>query len=426
VFQFLARVGRWPLRHPKTCALLALVLALGGLAAGAGVLYWRAGQFPAAEQALSAGRFDEARHHLRRCLSWSPDDPDVLCLAARLERVEGHYEEAAAYLDECVRRHGAGRLSSLEATLLRTQQGDLSEERVLLGLVHAADPQSPWILEALARANLEALRFRQASVCLQLWLKEQPDCARALELHGNTLEHMAAIPPATKAYERALQLDPERWRVRLRLASILVERKRLDEAAPHLDQLERDHPDDADVCVLLGRRDVLQYQPGRAREHFRAALRTDPKHFRALFQLGKLELQQDHLQEAEGWLARANQAAPFDTHTHLALAECYTLLGDTTGKAEQHRRRHDEIKNHSRKIDEILVKRLPAAPKNPELLTELAGHFFGVGQDRLGLQFLNQALEVDRTCRPAHAALAAYYERVGAPEKAAPHHALAK
>jgi predicted Zn-dependent protease len=403
-----------------------LVLALGGLAAGAGVLYWRAGQFPAAEQALSAGRFDEARDHLRRCLSWSPDDPDVLCLAARLERVEGHYKEAAAYLDECVRRHGASRLSSLEATLLRTQQGDLSEERVLFGLVHAADPQSPWILEALARANLDALRFRQATVCLQLWLKAQPDCARALDLHGAALEHRGEILAATRAYERALQLDPGRWRVRVRLASVLQEWNHPDEAAPHLDRLEREHPENADVCLLLGQRDVSESRPDRARERFRAALRADPKQFRAMVQLGKLELQQDRVQEAEGWLARAHQAAPFDIHTHLALAECYTRLGDTAGKAEWHRRRHDEIKNHSRKIDEILGKRLPAAPKNPELLTELAGHFFGVGQDRLGLQFLHQALEVDRTCRPAHAALAAYYERVGAPEKAAPHHALAK
>jgi Tfp pilus assembly protein PilF len=388
------------------------------------MLYWRSGQLPAAERALREGNFAEARARLSRCLSWSPDDPEVLCLAARLERVEGNYDAAAAFLEQCQARTGATPLLALESSLLRAQRGDLSEERTLLQLADGDNPQTPWILEALTQAHLRAFHFALVMRLTERWLKLQPDCARALEYRGRAMEHLRVITQAVETYERALDLEPGRWQVRLRLVSLLLDNSRVGEASPHLAVLEREHPDDPDVLVLLGQRDVFQNRLDQAGEHFGAALRADPKHFRAMLQLGKLELQRDRPKEAEHWLARAHQAFPFNMHIHFALSECYVRLGDPA-KASFHLSRHDEIKMHSRKIDSLLAEKYPAAPNNPQLLTELGVHFFGVGQNHLGEQFLQNALRVDGNYVLAHAALADHYEQIGETGLAATHRAHA-
>jgi Tfp pilus assembly protein PilF len=406
----------------------AVLVASAACAAGAGigVWHWRVEQLPAAERALAEGNFGKARFHLDRCLSWSPNDPDVLALTARLERVDGHIDAAAVLLERCQSRHGISSLAALESSLLRVQSGDLSEETPLIQRLTTADAETPWILEALARGHLQASHWPTAMLYLDGWLKLQPDCVRAHELHGRTLERLTSMTKAMKSYERALELDPSRLQARLRLAGLLLDGQRLVDATPHLEILERDHFDHPDACVLVGRYHVFRSKSDRARQCFEAALRSDPNHVPAMIHLGKLYLQLDRPDEAERLLARAHQAFPFDKYVHFTLAECYVRLGDTSGKAEYHRRRHAEIVRHSKQLDELLSKKLPAAPKDPALLAAAGVHYFAVGQDQLARHFLYSALRVDGRCAPAHIALADYFDRVGQGKRAAFHRVQAK
>jgi tetratricopeptide (TPR) repeat protein len=391
-----------------------------------GVWHWKAEQLPAAERAMAEGNFGKARLHLDRCLSWSPKDPEVRALAARLERVDGHLDAAAVHLERYQSRHGFSSLAALESSLLRVQSGDFSEESSLIQRLNAADTETPWILEALARGHLQASHWPTAMTYLDDWLKLQPDCVRALEWRGRTLERLTSITKAVKSYERALELDPSRLQARLRLAGILLEGQRLVDASPHLEILERDHLDHPDACVLVGRYHAFRSQSESARQCFEAALRSDPNHVPAMIHLGKLHLQLDRPDEAERLLARAHQAFPFDKYVHFTLAECYVRLGDTSGKAEYHRRRHAEIVRHSKQLDELLSKKLPAAPKDPKLLAAAGVHYFAVGQDQLARLFLYSALRVDGGYAPAHVALADYFIRVGQGERAAFHRAQAQ
>jgi tetratricopeptide (TPR) repeat protein len=202
----LARRWRWPYRHGRACLLAALLVGAAGAAGGA--WYWRAGQLPAAERALRDGDFAAARVYLDRCLSWSPGDPEALCLAARLERVEGRYEAAAAHLEACQERHGVTPQVALEYSLLRAQRGDLTEEWTLLLLATPDNPQTPWILEALTRAHLNALHYAVALRLADLWVRMQPDCVRALEMRGRAKEHLRIWTKALANYARVLELDP--------------------------------------------------------------------------------------------------------------------------------------------------------------------------------------------------------------------------
>jgi len=425
VFKPLARLWIWARNHLRLCIVLTLLVA--GLGAGIGVLRWRAGQLPAAERALREGRFAEARDHLNRCLSWSPDDPDVLCLAARLERVEGRYDAAAGYLDRCQARQGTTTaLCALEAELLRIQRGDLSQATTVLGLADADNPQTPWILEAVARALMNDLQFRPALAYLDRWLRLQPDCVRALEMSGHMLEKIHRIDDALRRYERALQLDPERWQARLRIVDQLLNNNaRVREASPHITILGRQHPEHPDVRLALGLRALDEGKTDQAREWFLRALEADPKHVRSLIQLGKLDLAEGKAAEAEKWLTRAVTLHPYDIQLHFHLSKCCSELKGREKEAKLHWEKYEALKKHNKRLDEMLNTKELANSSDPKVLTEIGGHFLALGQERLGVMWLNKALRGNADYPPAHELLAEYFERTGRPEAAARHRARA-
>ena len=412
---------QWLRAHSRLC-LASLVCAIA-VGVWLGVVFWRLSQFRAAERAVEDGHFIQARNHLNRCLTYWPHDANVISLAARLERLEGHYEAAEALLTTCLTHNGPTSLSALEAMLLKVQRGDLADEGLLLKLVDSGNPHSPWILEALARAHLAALRFRPALDRLEHWLKIQPDCLRALDLQGRILEHTGWPDKAMEIYERMLQRDPRRWQIRLRLVAILLSSVAIPEASVHLGILERDQPDSADVQVALGQRDNLLGQSDQARLRFRRALAIDSKHVGALLQLGKLDVEMDQLAEAENRLTRAAELRPFDLDVHFNLFRCYRR-GGKKAQADFHRHKYEVLRKNTDQINNLLLEKIPKAPKDPDLLTKVGTLFLAVGEEQRGIDWFKRALTFDPNYRPAHAALAEYYEQARQPEKAAGHRAL--
>jgi tetratricopeptide (TPR) repeat protein len=402
-----------------------VLLGVCSLAVVVGVVCWRAGQLPAAERALRAGQFEEARVRLNRCLEWSPNDPEVLCLAARLERVEGNYAAAAAYLGRNDERQGTIPLCALEAALLRAQRGDLTEQQSLIQLATTDNPETPWILEALARAQMDVLQYRRALDFLDAWLRIDPGCVRALEWSGRMLEWIHHIDDALSRYDKALRIDPERWTARLRIVDLLMNnRSRSQEAAPHIAILSKQHPEHPDVRLVLGLRALDEGRPDQAREWFLRATEADPKHFRSLVQLGKLDLQQGRPDDAEKWLSRALPLRPYDKQLHRNLWECYQRLKGREKEAADHKRRFEDLEEHNRRLDEMMTDQKLVTSTAPRVLAEIGNHFMALGQDKLGLQWLNKALRRDPGYSPAHEALAEYYERIGRADLAVQHRAL--
>jgi tetratricopeptide (TPR) repeat protein len=425
VAKLLAPVWRWSCNHPRLYVAIALSACGVGVGAGLVVLRWRAEQLPAAERALRAGSFAEARLRLDRCLGWSPADADALCLAARLERVEGNYDAAEALLEKCQSRHGSTRLGTLEYCLLQAQSGDLSQERTLIGLAEADPEQAPWIWEAMARARMDTMQCRPAILCLDAWLKLQPECARAVEWRARMLEQILRFDDALATYERALHLEPERWLARLRLVDLLLSKEKVREASPHITVLLNQHPEHSDVRLVAGLRTTFESDPEKAREWFSSSLEANPNNFRALVQLGKLDLERGRPADAEGWLARAVRVHPYDIQTHFNLAKCYAQLPGRQKDAALHQARFESLSKHNKRLNELLNTKETATSTDPKILTEIGSRFLAVGQDRLAVTWLRKALRVNAEYGPAHAALAEHFERAGQGEEAAAHRARA-
>lgn len=405
---------RWP-----WLALAAGLAVVAGFLASEG---WAAWEERAARRAADEDHLDEAQQHIDRALRVRPKSAAELLLAARIARRRGAYAQAEQYLTRCREANGMSEPLQLEWLLLRCQRGEVDELAPgLWALVRAGHPESPAILEALASTYWRTTRYSDALKCLNKWIELEPGSARALSSRGFVSNQMDHRPQAIADYQRALELQPWRSSVRLRLAELLVESSRQAEATPHLEKLLQEQPNNPDVLVLLARCRLVQAKPDEARALLDRVLAEHPNHFDALLRRGEVEYTERHFAEAEKWQRQALAQKPSDPEARYAL---YLSLQGQDGAQKQAQAKEEfarwrQERQDRDKLVRLLRTELDRDPTNPDLLCEAGVLFLKQGEDQRGLFWLRRALALN----PRHAAtlraLAEYYERAHNPEKAA-------
>ena len=406
--------------HPKTTALFLLLVVLA--AGAAGTCYYARRQWRDAEVAVKETQYKDALQNLRRCLFFWPNDPQVHLLYARAARLSGDFETAEDHLNKCLKiQHGASDEVQLEFLLMRVQRGEVDEVAPsLMTLVDNQHPESEMILETCAGAYMYNHRYRPALKCLNRWIQEVPGAARAFQWRGWVYEQMNARADAMKEYEHALELDPEIVQVRLRLAEMLLNEKQPLEALPHLERLRKQYPERADVIARLGQCRFLQGQTDEARQLLTTAVGELPNDQQLLLYLGKLELQDNHPAEAEKWLRRANKLDPGDTECLYTLVSVLQLQGrqkDSDEMLEQYKK----TKQLLEQVNKMLREEADVPSRDAETAYNIGSRLLQIGQTRLGLYWLHQALNRDPAHQPTHRLLAEYYETQKDQQNAALH-----
>jgi predicted Zn-dependent protease len=392
-----------------------LVLALLGLATALGAPHLLAEyHFRAAVRAAERHRLSEARLQLKSCLRASPDSVRVHFLAARVARRCDERDEAEKHLRDCERLEG-GRAEAvvLESILLQAQTGDLPREteEYLTGRAERDPAEAPLILEALAAGYLETLRPPAALRCLDRVLKTQPDNPRALFLRGEARERLTRYD-AVEDYRRALDLDPENDRTRLRMAEALFTFGKTEAAAAEFAALHRRQPADPAARLGLARCCYEAGQLDRARELLDELLAEDSQNPAALRERARLALELGQGAEAERWLRLALAGDASDRDANHLLFEALRQQGkdeEAHTQQECNGRLHDDL----RRIGEILNHEMSERPRDAALQCELGRLYLRYGKDKSGLRWLLSAVQADPHYRPAHQALADYYERTG-------------
>jgi Flp pilus assembly protein TadD len=123
--------------------------------------------------------------------------------------------------------------------------------------------------------------------CLKA-LVADPNYAPAYANLARALEGRGDLARAEWALERAIRLEPRRLGLKIRLAKLLVARQRADEAHRWLLEVERDHPDGADVQVGLGHVLADKGRYADAVGRFRRALALAPNDAHTLNELAWL------------------------------------------------------------------------------------------------------------------------------------------
>jgi type IV pilus assembly protein PilF len=410
----LAYPARAARRRPR--AVLA-VAALAALCAASAAFGYARHQRAAAQDDLAAGRFPEARKRLDVWLRVWPRDEEAHLMAARAARLCGDRDAAEAHLQ----LHGAATEPvQLEFLLLRVQRGEVDTVApALIECVEKGHPESPAILETLGHAYLHSLRYKAALACFTRWVELSPGAPRAYQWRGFVLERMNNPRGAAEDYNRALELDPEFAVVRLRVAEMLLEDNRAPDALPHLERLARQVPDNPEVLARLG---MCRYEQGRM-EEARGLLDTAVAHLPddrgVLIYLAKIDADEGRGEEAERRLRKVLQADPSDTEARFRLVAALRLQGRTEDAAAAQK----EYARYKAWVDRVnkLLREVPDSDKASAAdYTEIGDLMLRIGRDRMGVYWLNQALERDGGYEPARKALADYYETHPDQDKGAP------
>jgi tetratricopeptide (TPR) repeat protein len=351
-----------------------------------------------------------------------PRDLETNLLAARATRLSGDMQGAEERLQKCLKLRGeATDAVQLEFLLLRVQSGEVDEvASALMDSVEKGHPEYALILETLSRAYITRLRYNLAYGCLSLWIEREPGTARPYQLRGWVLERMNHHKAALADYHKALELDPDLFPVRLRVGEMLLEDMRAPEAEPHLERLYKQVPNHPAVLARLGACRLLQNRPKEARQLLEAAEPNMPDDPALLVPLAKLDLQDGRPAEAEARLRRVLHKDAFDTEALYNLASALQMQRRTEESAATLK----VYKQAKIDIDRAnkLLKELGDSPKATAAdYAEIGELLLRVGRDRVAVYWLERALERDPACHPAHAALAAHYEKTGDAQKAANH-----
>lgn len=390
---------------------------------GAAGLYGRAvHQWHAARVAIEKGEPQVARGSLKICLLVWPNNAEVQLLAARACWLAGDFEGAEAHLKECTKLHnGATEETQLECLLMRAQTGEEDEVAPALFIhVDNKHPDSPLILETLARAYMHHLRHGQAYDCLSRWIREVPDSARAYHWRGWTFERLNNHLAAVEDYKKALELDPDLGPVRMRLAEIHLDRNLLLEAVPHLERLKKQFPGRPDIMVRLGHCRLLQGQGVEARQLLNAAMKELPDEPALLLNLARLEMQEGRPAEAEQWLRRCLKTDPGDSVARYMLVTSL-MNQNRRDEANVALTQYEKNKALQDRVNQLLRDEAKRPSKDARAPSELGALLLDIGQERSGLYWLNQALLRDPGHLATHKALAEHFDRKGQPEKAAAH-----
>jgi predicted Zn-dependent protease len=420
----------WPFRllRRRPIACVAVLLLVAAVVVPIGAHLWALQEFREAKTSLDDDRAGEAYKHLSFCLTVWPWSVETHFLAARVARNSGLYAEAEAQLAECRRlQHGPSSDTQLETLLLRAQLGDV--EKVENGLMYAAEKDKVHereILETLARGHMKLMRFLPALGYLDRCLAQYPDDVRALDWHGWIMEKLQRQETAAKDYRRALELSPGRVEVRIRLALLYLGHYDPELAEPHLEILEKTHPERQEVQLGLAQARFLQGRTDEARVLLDGVLAANPDSPMALLYRGKLELQASppRVAEAEKYFRRILQDDPNSIEALNGLHDCLREPSQEK-EAAAVLKKYDEVMAKGARMQALLAGEAERPSAKADAAYELGKMNDEMGQGDLALYWLRTAEKRDANHKPTHALLADILKKGGHEEEAAQERRLA-
>lgn len=137
-------------------------------------------------------------------------------------------------------------------------------------------------------------------------------------------------------WRHTLQKKPWDYYVQTRLANVLIETGRVDEAVGHLREALQRKPDDAyALCTLAVAAETSGYTDD-AEGYYRRAIEIDATHHIALSNLGRLLSGRGELEEAVAILRRAVDAQPNFVAARVNLGNALGMSGDPEASLEQY------------------------------------------------------------------------------------------
>lgn len=206
---------------------------------------------------------------------------------------------------------------------------------------------APAVDLAAIQLQLDAGQVEVALKALEGLVKQEPENAEAQFLLGIAYFKTGAYEKARQAFNRTLQLDPERGAaVHHNLGALAIQMEDLDTAVAEFETALTIEPDDPDTHYQLGAAYLLQSLPPNenvapvqskldaARAEFERSWELAPGKAEVLVGLGNVYLMQGDFARATTYLEQAVDTAPQMPEALFALGRTYALTGNFEGARE--------------------------------------------------------------------------------------------
>ncbi len=254
--------------------------------------------------------------------------------------------------------------------------------------------------------------------------KARPEDADAVGELGMLLHAHRQNSTAEVCYRRAVGLAPQEFKWRYYLGQVQTAQGKSQEALANLLAALKLRPDYvpcllkiADVLIDLGRVD-------EAGEYYRRAAKEDPGAAAAWFGIGRVHAAKGELKEAAKAYEKACELFPEYGSAHYALALAYRRLGRLK-EAKPHFELSEKYKHLIPPANDKLMADIRRRDRGAVEMIRLAIALEQEGKLREALKLHEQALKIDPTLAQVHVNLMSLYGRLGNRKKAEEHYRAA-
>jgi tetratricopeptide (TPR) repeat protein len=221
----------------------------------------------------------------------------------------------------------------------------------------AADPQNLPFRLALAHSCLWSKQYQCVLDVYKEILSLNAESAEADMLAGEALDEMKNTAGATEQFRAAVKADPREPNVHFGLGYLLWGLMQYDEAAQELQAELANNPDHAQALAYLADTDMRLSHPEAAPPLLEKAIRIDPGIELAHLDLGILDADAGHKEDALRELKIAEKLSPDDQNVHWRLARFY----QATGRKDEAKAEFDKTRSLQKAADETIFKKLHEA-----------------------------------------------------------------
>ncbi|MCS6976199.1 MAG: tetratricopeptide repeat protein [Gemmatales bacterium] len=420
-----ATAAHRPVNHPVANRML-LVLGLGAVCLSVvalvfvlvvwpqldAIYHWRE-----AHRDAEAGRFLEAREHLRRCLEVWPASGETHFQMARICRRAGDYATAQHHLQQARQYRWPGAAVDLELLLLDVQANGARgpDAATLQHFIYSNQhPDEKLILEALVKGYVHNFYLRDAEYWLNYWVEMHPDDWFAYYWRGQLRERFGKLDEAIADYRQALRLSPGQLDAAFRLGQVL-QQKGIDlaEARQLFELYLKAHPEDGPALLGLARCHRGLGEPASAQAVLDRIKSDSPSYAKALLLRALLASDQENYPQALEYLREAERLNPKEPDIAHQLAHVLNQLGRPE-EARPYAERHKQLEAELRELGDI-TRELLGTPADVEKRYRAGVILLRAGQEE-GVRWLLTVLREDPNHRPTHEALAEFYSKSSVPE----------
>jgi len=337
-------------RTGRTAGLARVFVLCCCVAAGAAVTPAPAAETPdelyaRGQQALAAGRAEEAVSLFRQALAIDPDHWESLCRVGEIQAASRRFAEAEASLERAVSiRPDSGPCQSRLAQVLLVN-GKMDEAEKALQRASALMPDDSAVLFNLARLYDNTDRPEQAVEVYRKFLAVDPQGRRSAAARlrlARLLVQVLKPEDAIDYYRTYLAGQPDIPEVRAELAAALMRASRYNEAMAEYDRVFAAGVADAPSLSNAGAIALLLHDLPRAVELLGRAVEADPKDIAARIALATALAQSNDNERAVTVLRTVTRDEPENMRAYFLLGQSLMKLGRTE-EARQALERHREI-----------------------------------------------------------------------------------